>query len=223
MNSNELVPCFSSHVCLAFAFLIKLSSTQTLSSLAFTLPILSPLEGEWASSCMKLDCWLGLKHDSHRLIFLSASVLTIDSDDDRWCIPSPMARHWFTMHFLPCIPMIAHPIPYLLFCHFYFKNLPTHNHYRHPPTLCQLPLSLGTSQTHTGRKQTNPDLMSVTSLLSHFSPCTRAFSRGQDGAKDCAWRVSQANGNVVFLKIRCFFKSLWQGYGRIGLGVLSWV
>lgn len=59
-GSSELIPCF---MCVAFTFLFKLSSSQLLSSLVFTLPIIFPSSTGRAVS-EQLGCWLGFKHNT---------------------------------------------------------------------------------------------------------------------------------------------------------------
>ena len=67
MGSGEWIPRFALLVHAAFALPVKLSFSQPMSSLTFTLPILSPSRcgGEWASGCVVvLSCQLGLNHNS---------------------------------------------------------------------------------------------------------------------------------------------------------------
>ena len=66
MGSGKLIPCLALLACTAFALPIKLSLSQPMNFLTFTLPILSPIltQGEWASRHVGLSCRLGLNHDT---------------------------------------------------------------------------------------------------------------------------------------------------------------
>lgn len=61
---NNFLFCLFAWV--AFAFPIKLSLSQSMNFLPFTLPIpaLIPLVGEWESGCVRLGCWLWFNHGS---------------------------------------------------------------------------------------------------------------------------------------------------------------
>lgn len=66
MASSELILCLALLACAVFAFPIKLSLSQPMSSPALTLLILylSTLVGEWASGCVGFGCWLLLNHNN---------------------------------------------------------------------------------------------------------------------------------------------------------------
>lgn len=69
IGSSELVPCFALFVFAAFAFSVKLSSSQPMSFFAATISILSLslLVWEWVRSSIGLGCWLGLNYYIHAL------------------------------------------------------------------------------------------------------------------------------------------------------------
>lgn len=50
-------------VCMAFASLINLSFSQPMNFLTFSLPILFPVWGAWASGCVGHSCYMCLNHD----------------------------------------------------------------------------------------------------------------------------------------------------------------
>jgi len=66
MGSSELIPWFALLACMAFALPVKLSLSQPMSFLTFTLPVLSliPPRAEQASGCVGLSCRPGLNHHS---------------------------------------------------------------------------------------------------------------------------------------------------------------
>ena len=61
---SERILRFALLICVAPPLTIKLSLSQSMSFLTFTLPVLPPIpSGEWASGCVVLRCRLGLNHN----------------------------------------------------------------------------------------------------------------------------------------------------------------
>lgn len=81
-------------VCMAFAFTIKLSLSQSLSFLAFTLPFHSKLL-EWGSHCVVLGCWLRLSHDKEREIEMKPKR-------NKLCKIQLLTIHWTMTSLSPC-------------------------------------------------------------------------------------------------------------------------